>query len=313
MKPRLSVNTNPFVNRYAEPAELVRTIAGEVGLGYIQLTHEFTDPLWPAALRRKLIVEMSRAAEAEGVKVTSMMTGPSGRLNHFGHPEPEARAASVDWFKRLAEVSADLGCPAIGTQFAILTFRDYDDRDRREARTLHILDCWRQLGEHARALGLTFLFWEPMSVGRELGHTLAECQRLQDRIDTAGLPLPLLPMVDIDHGDVSSPDPADIDPYAWVRKFATRSPIIHIKQSSRNKGGHWPFTEDYNRDGRVVPAEVIEALEESGSLNNELCLEVSFREREPTDRAVVGALRESVDHWRPFVDTGRPDRATRTA
>lgn len=313
MKPRLSVNTNPFVNRYAEPGELVRTIAGDVGLGFVQLTHEFVDPSWPAALRRKLTDELARACQAEGVKVTSMMTGPSGRLNHFGHPEAEARAASVDWFKRLAEIAADLGCPAIGTQFGIFTFRDYDDPERREARTVHILECWRQLGSHARHLGLAFLFWEPMSVGRELGHTLVECQRLQDRISAADLPLPLLPMIDIDHGDVSSPDPADTDPYAWIRTFATQSPIIHIKQSSKNKGGHWPFTEDYNRDGRVVPAEVIEALENSGSPDNELCLELSFREREPTDRGVVSALRESVDHWRSFVDTGLPDRAIQAA
>ena len=36
--------------------------------------------------------------------------------------------------------------------------------------------------------------------------------------------------------------------------FPPRSPIIHIKQSSMNKGGHWPFTADYNaKDGRIMP------------------------------------------------------------
>ena len=63
-------------------------------------------------------------------------------------------------------------------------------------------------------------------------------------------------MVDIDHGDVTSPNPDDVDPYAWARDFATQSPIIHIKQSTMNKGGHWPFTAQYNKDGRITPGEV---------------------------------------------------------
>ena len=112
-----------------------------------------------------------------------------------------------------------------------------------------------------RKRGLEFLFWEPMSVGRELGHTIADDARAC-RIAwiAADLAIPLKAMIDIDHGDVSSPDPADTDPYAWASAFAARSPIIHIKQSSANKGGHWPFTAEHNRDGRIVPERLIEAI-----------------------------------------------------
>ena len=48
-------------------------------------------------------------------------------------------------------------------------------------------------------------------MARELGHTLADTAALQDALDRAGLPVPLKPMVDIDHGDVTSPDPAERD------------------------------------------------------------------------------------------------------
>ena len=62
-------------------------------------------------------------------------------------------------------------------------------------------------------------------VGRaELGHTQAETGRLQAEIDAAKLPLPLVPMVDIDHGDVSSSDPVDSDPYAWARNLRPAPP-----------------------------------------------------------------------------------------
>ena len=304
----LSLSTNPFVNRFAEPEELARVLAGEVGIGRIQLTHEFIDPAWPAALVRRTTDRMAQSCAAEGLAVTSMMTGPYGRLNHFGHPDPEARAHSVAWFKGLADIAADLGCPAIGTQYAILTFRDYDDPTRGAARLEQALDCWRAVAEHAAKRGLTWLFWEPMSVGRELGHTQAGTRALQADIDAGALPLPLLPMVDIDHGDVSSSDPVDTDPYAWARNFATRSPIIHIKQSTMNKGGHWPFTAERNRDGRIQPDALLAAVRDGGGTDNELCLELAWREREPADRAVVSEMRESVAFWSAHV-AARPARA----
>ena len=301
----LSVNTNPFVNRYAEPEDLVHVLAAEVGVGHIQLTHEFINPSWPGTTIRHFTARMARACAAERLKVTSMMTGPYGRLNHFGHPEPDVRRYYVDWFKTLADIAGDLGCPSIGTQFAILTYKDWDDAARRRVLMDIALDCWREVSQHAKARGLTFLFWEPMSVARELGHTLAAVQALQDWIDASDLPLPLKPMVDIDHGDVSSSDPADTDPFAWARTFATQSPIIHIKQSSMNKGGHWPFTEHYNRDGRIQPERLVDAVRAGGGLDNELCLELAFREREPSDRSVVAAMRESVAFWAPYTDVGR--------
>jgi hypothetical protein len=204
----------------------------------------------------------------------------------------------------MADIAGDLGCPVIGTQFAIFTFRDWDDEARRTELMKIALDCWGDVGSHAKARGLEWLLWEPMSVGRELGHTIKATQELQDWIDAANLPLPLKPMVDIDHGDVSSPDPADIDPFEWAKRFATQSPIIHIKQSTMNKGGHWPFTAHYNKDGRITPEKLIDAVKAGGGTDNELCLELAFREREPADRSVVSAVKESVSYWSPYAKTG---------
>ncbi len=304
MKPTLSISTNPLVNRFAEPSELIAVIAGEIGIGRIQLTHEFLDPAWPTPVRARRVAEMASACARHGVSVTSMMTGPYGRLNHFGHPDAGVRAYTVDWFKSLADIAADLDCPAVGTQFAILTYRDHDDPQRRAAILDRAIEGWTQVAEHAARRGLTWLFWEPMSVGRELGHTIRDTFELQAWIERHDLALPLKPMIDIDHGDVSSPDPADTDPFAWTRAFAARSPIIHIKQSSQNKGGHWPFTQAHNRDGRIQPETLIPALREGGGGSNELCLELAFREREPADRQVVAAMRESVAFWAPHADTG---------
>lgn len=301
---RLSLNTNPLINRIANEDELIETIGERIRIGYVQLTPEFINPSWPASTIRKRVRAFRAAMERTGVRVTSVMTSTYGRLNHFGHPDEGVRAYYLDWFKTLADIAGELGAESIGSQFAVFTKSDYDDLHRRDALIETVMDCWRAVAEHGKAAGLNYLFWEPMSVGREFGHTIAECRRFDVRVNSAGLALPFKMIVDIDHGDVTSADPADTDPYAWAAAFPHQSPIIHVKQSSMNKGGHWPFTAQHNKDGRIQPDKLIHAVKEAGGTDNEICMELSFREREPTDSHVVDSLRESVAYWEPHIDTG---------
>jgi hypothetical protein len=303
----LSVNTNPLVNRFAEPADLVDAVARKVRVRDLQLTHEFINPSWPAPVTRRLGRDMGRALARTGVRVTSGMTGPYGRLNHFGHPDRDVRRYYVDWFKGFADIVADLGGASIGTQFAILSYRDFDGLARREEMIRIAIDCWAEVAEHAKAAGLSYVFWEPMSVGREFGETIQGSLALQARLTAAGLAVPMWMMADIDHGDVSSPNPDDTDPLAWARAVAKVSPIIHVKQSMMDKGGHRPFTVRHNASGRVQPGLLLQALAEGGAVNNEVCLELSWKEREPDDRRVLAELAESVAFWAPHVDSGAAD------
>lgn len=303
----LSLNTNPLVNRFAEPDDLIDAIARDIRLRDIQLTHEFINPSWPAPVVRRLTRDMDRALQRTGARVTSGMTGPYGRLNHFGHPDRDVRRYYVDWFKTFADVIGDLGGQSIGTQFAIFTFQDFDDPARREALIATAIDCWAEVAEHAKAAGLSYVFWEPMSVGREFGETLPSCMALQDRLSAAEMAIPMWMMADIDHGDVTSANPDDFDPYAWARAVPKVSPIIHIKQSLLDKGGHRPFTAEFNARGRIQPEALLAAFAEGGAVDNEICLELSFKEREPNDREVIPQIAESVAFWAPHIDTGAGD------
>ena len=303
----LSLNTNPLVNRFADPDDLIETVARDLHIRDLQLTHEFINPSWPAPVTRRLTRQMNRARERTGVRVTSGMTGPYGRLNHFGHPDREVRRYYINWFKTFADITADLGGVAVGTQFAIFTYRDYDSPARREKLIQTAIDCWAEVAEHARAAGLAYLFWEPMSVGREFGETIAACLALQDRLTRADLAIPMWMMADIDHGDVTSKNPDDYDPYAWARAVPKISPIIHIKQSLMDKGGHRPFTAEFNARGRITPEALLAAFAEGGAIDNEICLELSFKEREPNDREVIPQIAESVAFWAPYIDSGAGD------
>jgi len=297
----LGINTNAFVNRIVEPEVLVPVVVDEVGLKRIQLTPEILSPDWPAPVIADHVRRWNRACERYGCRITTTFTGNYTRLNSLCHPDGDVRAHWRAWLERLIDITADLGAEATGSQLGILTYRDDRDPARRAARFAEAKNHWHGLAAHAKARGLRCLMWEPMSVSREFGETIEACRRDHAALNE-GSPLPILINVDIDHGDVTSPDPADTDPYAWAREFATVSPVVHIKQSSMDKGGHRPFTAEYNEKGRVIPEKLIAALRAGGSEENELVFEFTFREREPTDGHVVEALKESVAFWRGWVN-----------
>ena len=303
----LSLNTNPLVNRFAQADDLIETVACDIKIRDLQLTHEFINPSWSGATIQRLTRDMNKALRRTGVRITSGMTGPYGRLNHFGHPDEDVRRYYVDWFKTFASIIADLGGTSVGTQFAIFTYKDFDDPSRREDLIKIAIECWAEIAEHGAGVGLDYVFWEPMSVGREFGETIADCMALQARLTARDMAIPMWMMADIDHGDVTSANPDDFDPYAWARAVPEVSPIIHIKQSLMDKGGHRPFTAPFNAKGRIQPEPLLAALEEGGAKDNEVCLELSFKEREPNDREVVPQIAESVAFWAPHIDTGMQD------
>ncbi|PRY85573.1 sugar phosphate isomerase/epimerase family protein [Donghicola tyrosinivorans] len=303
----LSLNTNPLVNRFADPDDFIDTVARDLKIRDLQLTHEFINPSWQASTIRRLTRQMKAAMDRTGVRVTSGMTGPYGRLNHFGHPDRDVRRYYVDWFKAFSDIIADLGGTSVGTQFAIFTYQDYDDAQRREDLIQIAIDCWAEVAEHAKGAGLDYVFWEPMSIGREFGETIDACMQLQERLTAADMPIPMWMMADIDHGDVTSANPDDFDPYAWARAVPKVSPIIHIKQSLMDKGGHRPFTAAFNAKGRIQPEPLLAAFQEGGAQDNEICLELSFKEREPNDREVIPQIAESIAFWAPHIDSGVQD------
>ncbi|MDZ4392850.1 sugar phosphate isomerase/epimerase family protein [Cypionkella sp.] len=303
----LSLNTNPLVNRFADPDDLINTVARDLRIRDLQLTHEFINPSWPAPVIRRLTRQMDAALQRTGVRVTSGMTGPYGRLNHFGHPDRDVRRYYIDWFKTFADITADLGGTSVGTQFAIFTYQDFDDPIRRESLIQTAIDAWAEVAEHAKSAGLNYVFWEPMSVGREFGETIASALALQNRLTAANMAVPMWMMADIDHGDLTSPNPDDVDPYAWARAVPKVSPIIHIKQSLMDKGGHRPFTAAFNAKGRIHPDPLLQALAEGGAEHNEICLELSFKERDPNDREVIAQIAESIAFWAPHIHSGVDD------
>jgi sugar phosphate isomerase/epimerase len=205
-----------------------------------------------------------------------------------------------EWFRKFLRISVELGARGAGSHFGILSVTDCKNPRRKKYIVEEGINAWQRLSIYAKKLGLEFLMFEPMSIEREMASTINDTKDLLQKVNcNSGIPVYLC--LDVDHGSNISGDPRDRDPYAWLEELGKFSPVVHIKQSLQNKGGHWPFTREYNRRGIIRPQKVIKALEESGAGHVVLCLEISHRERYPAEDRVVKDLKESADYWKRFI------------
>tara|TARA_Y100000741_G_scaffold68852_1_gene49944 strand:- start:839 stop:1267 length:429 start_codon:yes stop_codon:yes gene_type:complete len=136
-----------------------------------------------------------------------------------------------------------------------------------------------------------------MSISREQGETILECKKLQKDVNTDS-PLPFKLCIDVDHGELTSRNKKDTDPYFWLKTFAKDIKVVHLKQSLKDKGGHWPFIDKYNKKGNIFPNKVIDTLTKNGCQNADLILELSFRERNPVDKDALKNIAKSVKFWK---------------
>lgn len=294
------INTGFAVNRYSEPEEWVRIIGNDLGLTTVQLTADMLNPDLPGEYRAGQVTRIDKLCQKYNVRITSTFTGAFTRVNHLAHPDEKVRRYWIEWFKRFVDQTVDLGAKVMGSHFGIFTARENIDQKIRALRRRQNIEGWHEIGAYAKERGIKYLTWEPMSISREQGETIAEARRLQDDVNL-GSPIPFKMCLDVDHGDLSSPNPADTDPYAWLREFSTDTAQIHLKQSSIDKRAHWPFTKEFNEQGRIHPQKVLEEMAIAGYGKTELLLELSFREREPADSTVVEQLKESVAYWRKYL------------
>lgn len=293
----LGINTGFAVNRYSEHHEWIKIVGNDLNLQNIQMTADILNPSLTDEIIENHITQIKNGCEKFNTKITSTFTGAFTRVNHLAHPDILVRNFWINWFKRFVDISVDLGAKSMGSHFGIFTHKDNKDKVLREERRKQNIEGWHEIASYAKSRGLEYLTWEPMSINREQGETIEETRKLNNDVNKNS-PLPFFLCLDVDHGDICSNNPDDTDPYKWIQEFCTIAPIIHLKQSYQNKSGHWPFISEHNKKGKIIPKKIIQHLKNNGAKNTELLLELSFKEREPTDSTVIEVLKESVEYWR---------------
>ena len=300
MRVKLGINAGFAINRFPEPEVWVPMVGDELGLRYVQFVADLLNPFLPYRVVRQQVDKIISLADEYEVTIDTTFTSAFTRVNHLLHPDPLVRDAWFQWFKDFFRMSADLGVRGSGSHFGSMSVTDLEDAERRKEVTTTAVGLWQQLSEFAAELGFEFLMFEPMSIPREMACTIADTWDLFERVND-GAAIPIRLCLDVDHGFSLSPDPRDADPYAWLEEFGKFSPVVHIKQSLADKGGHWPFTAEYNERGMITPPKVLRSLELSGADDVVLLMEISHRERYPAEGRVLSDLKESVEYWRQYV------------
>ena len=301
MQVALGINTGFAINRFPEPDDWIGVVWDELGLDTVQFTADLLNPFLPVDVVAREVDNIAGLCARKGVRVQTTFTSAFTRVNHLMHPNREIQRVWIDWFRKFFTISRDLGAEGAGSHFGIMSVRDNADPAVRERRVNHAVAAWRELSEFGAGIGLKYLLFEPMSIPREVAETIPATVDILDRCGK-DFPIPMRLCLDVDHGDLQSSDPRDTDPHAWIRAFGQVSPCIHIKQSLRDKGGHYPFTAKYNEQGKVIPEEILRTMREAGVEECTLLLEISHRERWPSDYTVVDDLKESVAYWRPAIE-----------
>ncbi len=104
----------------------------------------------------------------------------------------------------------------------------------------------------------------------------------------------------------------DSDTYCWLEQLGCYSPIIHLQQNDGTCSSHYPFTDEYNKNGLVVGEKILNSLKISyDSDNNEkirlpkvdviyLTLEI-FASTAAINIDILNQLKDSVKYWRKFI------------
>ena len=138
---RLGVNLSFAVKRWPEPAEWARIVREDLGLELVQFTLDLIDPWWPEALRQSLTRQVRQASEQWGIQIGSAFSGLANYcFNDLLHPDPAGRAASLEWWRRAADVAAEIGAGVIGGPLGGMSVRDAADPTRRERLYDELLD-----------------------------------------------------------------------------------------------------------------------------------------------------------------------------
>jgi len=294
MKIKLGTNLGFAINRYIEPEVWAKIVREDLDLSSVQFVADLLNPFLPEEYIKSQVTRIQESVKRYNITVDSIFTSAYTRVNHLMHPDEEARKIWYNWFERLFEIGAQLGCTTGGSHFGIMTFDSYDNNydDILEEG----VKGWQKLSFYAKELGYKSLIFEPMSVPREMGNTISESRKLMEMVNAnSGIPMEIC--LDIGH----APHPEERDPYPWVEELGAVSPIIHLQQTVLHKSNHWPFTKEYNEGGLIQGEKFMKALEKSGCKETILMFEISHREHWDTEFKIIPELAESTRYWREWV------------
>jgi sugar phosphate isomerase/epimerase len=126
------INLGFAIKRWPQPEEWASVVREQLGLDLVQFSFDLLDPWWPE--HDRLATRTRAAADEHAIRIHSAQVGLAKyTYNGLLHPDPDARSASVEWWRRGIDVAVELGCVAMGGPVGAITVPESrsDVRERR--------------------------------------------------------------------------------------------------------------------------------------------------------------------------------------
>ncbi|MEM1682927.1 MAG: TIM barrel protein [Ignisphaera sp.] len=296
-KLHLGLNLSWAVKRWPMPEEWAEIVA-KLDVKYVQFSYDLLDPRSTHDAVEHMANLILDAVKKYGIVIHSTFTGLAAySFNLLSHPDPVMRYDALDWYMKAIDFTSKISVKATGGHIAAKSVKDYNDPKRRTYIDSALIDNMKALRMYAKAKGLEMILWEPMPVPRETPWTMNETEEILVKANEGpGVSV----LLNIDLGHQCTLQGMEADPYEWLKRFAPKSPAIHIQQTDGKGDRHWPFTEEYNRIGIIKPDKVVEAIEASGAKEVYLLLEY-IPPFEYPDEEVLKNLEASVKYLKQYI------------
>ncbi len=295
---QLGINNCFAIGRFPEPEEWLRVVKDELGLGHVQFSYDLLDPvIIEDEIFKSTCRYIKMLADEMNVSIDTGITGEVvHKFNFLMDPDPALRRCYVRWYEKMIRAGSLLGVEGSGVYMGTLSRKDQENPGRREFITNVLIEEIVHLTSVSEEVGQKYLLWEPMSIPREFPCTIDVTKEMLERANRSSR-VPVRLCLDVGHGYIRSGDPRDSDCYAWLRELAHLSPTIHMQQTDGKGSRHWPFTEEYNKIGVIVPEKVFESIEKAGSKKAIIVFEFFYSAHAIPDESALDNLKASVEYW----------------
>ena len=256
---KLGLNLSFATKRWMEPAELAAMCRNDFKVKHIQFTWDLIDPWWPESGRDILAREYRKAFEAEGLFIDATFGGiASYTYAQLLAPSAIQKEISFEFFKRAVDLTAVMGAGVLGTPVGGMSYRDANDKVRREELYRSMLEYLKRLAEYAKQKGLKEIHIEATPLITEFPHSPEISNQMMKDLEGSAIPFKLL--IDWGHALFKPLLKEKADIRLWFKECAQYIGSIHLQQTDGMLDRHWDFTQD----GIVTPQMIKQATEEAG-------------------------------------------------
>lgn len=299
-KIKLGINNCFAIKRWPEPEAWVNIVANKLELNIVQFSLDLIDLNIDKSTMFKICNKINDVSAKNNLNIQSCFTG----LCEYSHnllldPDEDIRAYSVKWYEKAIEFASMLNCEAVGGFMGAMSMKDFIDPFRKNLLIKSLISNIKYLSYVAKSKGLKYLLWEPMPVDREILSNIDNTIKLYKEINEVS-DIPIYINLDVGHMCSYNNSEYDRNPYNWIKKLGSYSPIIHIQQCDGKSDSHLPFIKENNKKGIIMPQLVIEAINASGADEVILMLEI-IHPFEYKESDVLDELKESVEYWKMYI------------